>query len=89
MGHWQTVQSQIRRRRTRRLIRFCIVCLQNEIETYYPKLLNWQWIRPFAKGGSFHCINVLKHYMSGFDLSTKVQIIHCPRHKSLKFGQNE
>ena len=26
LGHWQTVQIQIRRRRTRRLIRVCIVC---------------------------------------------------------------
>ena len=27
LGHWQTVQTQIRRRRTWRLIRICIVCL--------------------------------------------------------------
>ena len=27
LGHWQTVQTQIRRHRTWRLIRICIVCL--------------------------------------------------------------
>ena len=27
-GHMQTVQTQVRRRRTRRLIRVCTVCLQ-------------------------------------------------------------
>ena len=32
LGHWQTVQTQIRRRKTRRLIRVCTVCL------YYRKL---------------------------------------------------
>ena len=28
VGHWQTVQTQIRRHRTRRLIRVSSVCLQ-------------------------------------------------------------
>ena len=29
MGHWQTVQNQIRCRKARRLIWFCTVCLRN------------------------------------------------------------
>ena len=34
LGHWQTVQIQIRRRRTRRLIRVFTVCLQDFYSKY-------------------------------------------------------
>ena len=36
MGHWQTVENQIRHHRMRRLLRFCTVCLQNV-------LLKFEW----------------------------------------------
>ena len=34
MGHWQTVQNQIRQRRMWRLIWFCTIFLQNELLKY-------------------------------------------------------
>ena len=44
VGHWQTVQNQVRRRKTRRLIRFSTVCLQKflykmKMEKKTPKTL--------------------------------------------------
>ena len=48
MGHLQTVQYQISRHRRRRLIGFCTVFLQNELQdlneivNYYPTTLNFK-----------------------------------------------
>ena len=57
LGHRQTVQTQIRRRRTRRLIR-CLHCLltgisiRNKIKMKkYTRYQNWKWTRPFDKDG--------------------------------------
>ena len=60
MGHQQTVQNQIGRRRMRRLISLLTVCVQNvtvfkfewKLTTQQP--LNSKWIRPIDKGGEFH-----------------------------------
>ena len=60
MGHWQTVQNQIRRRRTRRLIWFSTVCLNVHFKIWMELLITSQqplhskWNRSIDKGGKFH-----------------------------------
>ena len=48
--HWQTVQTQIRRRRTRRLIRVCSVCLN-----YRTLRINWNSF--MSRSGLFHSLH--------------------------------
>ena len=60
VGQWQTVQTKIRRRRTRRLIRVSTIYLQNSIldlnknenTTQHP--YTWKWARPTDRGRTFN-----------------------------------
>ena len=55
VGHRQTVQTKIRRRRMRRLIRVSTVCLQKIILNFKYKLkipLKWKWIGPIDNNGN-------------------------------------
>ena len=60
VGHRQTVQIQIRRRRMRRLVRVSTVCLQNvllKMEKMYnttQQPLKRKWTCPIDNSGKFH-----------------------------------
>ena len=62
VGHRQTVQTQIRRQITWRLIRVSTVCLQNVLfkfnEKCHPTKLNRKWTCPIDRGGN-HSISLL------------------------------
>ena len=57
VGHRQTVQNQIRRHRTWRLIRFCTACIQNILLKY-----EWKWNLPPNNPYSRQCVVSLVLY---------------------------